>query len=300
MEWARQRIEREVIGLTGLSLKGVDFEAPKGDPGLFGPQAVCWRVHGDFTSMMVGGISALMLQMLHPAALAGVWDHSNFREDMLGRLRRTGQFIAGTTFGPRQDAEGLIARVKAIHDQVSGVTAYGVPYSANDPHLLTWVHIAEVWNFLQAHLRYLNPHLSLQDQDTYFAETATIAERLGAENVPHSKAEAVAFIEAIRPELRFDDRTGEVLSVLFGAPAPRAIVKPFGRLMTRAGVDLLPDWARQQLELRQLPGEKLLVRTGVNCIAPLLRWAVRNGSSHRAHRRLGLTPPKAGTTTQGP
>ena len=85
----RRHIESQVLSLTGLAIGGVDYENPPGDPGLFGPDSVCWRVHGDFTSMLIGGISALLLQALHPLALAGVWDHSNFRDDLLGRLRRT-------------------------------------------------------------------------------------------------------------------------------------------------------------------------------------------------------------------
>ena len=89
----RRMIEAQVLGLTGMALKEIDFERPKGEPGLFGPQSAIWQVHGDFTSMLCGGISALLLQMLHPLALAGVWDHSRFREDILGRLRRTSQFI---------------------------------------------------------------------------------------------------------------------------------------------------------------------------------------------------------------
>ncbi len=115
MEALRAAIEKQVIGLTGLALGGIDFENPAGDPGLFGPQSVIWRVHCDFTSMLCGGVSALLLQMLHPLALAGVWDHSNFREDMLGRLRRTSQFVSVTTFGPTAEAERLIAKVRAIH-----------------------------------------------------------------------------------------------------------------------------------------------------------------------------------------
>lgn len=91
MERLRRHIETQVLSLTGLALPGIDYESPAGDPGLFGPDSLCWRVHGDFTSMLVGGIAALLLQALHPLALAGVWDHSRFREDLLGRLRRTGQ-----------------------------------------------------------------------------------------------------------------------------------------------------------------------------------------------------------------
>ncbi len=96
----RKRIERQVLSISGLALGGIDFEKPAGDPGLFGPESITWRIHGDFSSMLCGGVSALLLQMLHPLALAGVWDHSSFREDMLGRLRRTSQFISATTFAP--------------------------------------------------------------------------------------------------------------------------------------------------------------------------------------------------------
>lgn len=156
----RDRIQQQVFRLNGLSMNEFDLSQPPGDPGLFGPDSVIWRVHGDFTSMMCGGISALLLQMLHPAALAGVWDHSNFREDMMGRLRRTSQFIAVTTYGNSQDAQTLIDRVKRIHLKVSGVDSEGKPYAASDPHLLTWVHVAETSRFLAAHLRYKNPQLS--------------------------------------------------------------------------------------------------------------------------------------------
>lgn len=84
MEFIRSRIETQVMSLGGLSLGQLDLDNPKGDPGLFGPDAICWQVHGDFSSMLIGGISALLMQALHPLALAGVWDHSNFREDMIG------------------------------------------------------------------------------------------------------------------------------------------------------------------------------------------------------------------------
>ena len=159
MEFFRRHIEAQVQSLTGLAIGGVDYENPPGDAGLFGPDSVCWKVHGDFTSMLIGGISALLLQALHPLALAGVWDHSNFREDLLGRLRRTGQFISATTFGSHADAQRLIDRVRTIHLNVTGHAPDGRPYAASDPDLLTWVHVAEVSSFLKAHLRYLNPSL---------------------------------------------------------------------------------------------------------------------------------------------
>ncbi|MDH4580469.1 DUF2236 domain-containing protein [Pseudomonas sp. BN415] len=290
MEFIRRRIESQITGLTGLALGQLDFENPKGDPGLFGPDSVTWKVHGDFTSMMIGGISALLLQMLHPLALSGVWDHSNFREDMLGRLRRTGQFISGTTFGTVKDADWLIDKVRTIHLQVVGTTPDGRPYAASDPALLTWVHVAEVSCFLKAHLRYLNPHLSGEDQDRYYAEIALVAERLGAEEVPKSRQEVADYLDAMRPQLLCDERSLEVVRLLLGAPAPSAMAKPFGVLMMQAGIDLLPDWANAMLGLHQHPWQRRVVRDLVWQVAPLLRWAMRNGAVHRARRRMGLPP----------
>ncbi|NBA96489.1 oxygenase MpaB family protein [Pseudomonas sp. R5(2019)] len=288
MEFIRRRIETQVLSLTGLSLGQLDLENPKGDPGLFGPNSVCWQVHGDFTSMLIGGISALLLQVLHPLALAGVWDHSNFRQDMLGRLRRTGQFISGTTFGATGDANWLIDKVRTIHLQVVGIAEDGRPYAASDPDLLTWVHVAEVSSFLAAHLRYRNPHLSAAEQDRYYDEIALVAERLGARNVPRSRQAIADYLQRMRPALVCDHRSREVIRVLLDAPAPSRLTKPFGTLMMQAGIDLLPLWASTLIERSPGSVQRHLIRASIGATAPILRWAVRDGSVHRARRRMGI------------
>ncbi|MHC3824587.1 oxygenase MpaB family protein [Pseudomonas sp. G3-19] len=288
MEFIRSRIEQQLMSLTGLSLGQLDLENPKGDPGLFGPDSISWQVHGDFSSMLIGGISALLLQALHPLALAGVWDHSNFRQDMLGRLRRTSQFVSGTTFGSRRDAEWLIDKVRAIHLQVVGTAPDGRPYAASDPDLLTWVHVAEVSNFLAAHLRYRNPQLSAADQDRYYAEIAVVAERLGARHVPKSRQAVADYLQCMRPQLLCDERSREVLRLLLDAPAPSVLARPFGDLMMKAGIDLLPDWASAMFGIRQNPLQRQLIRASVKRSAPMLRWAMRNGSVQRAQRRMGI------------
>ena len=288
MEALRRRIETQVMSLTGLALGQLDLESPKGDPGLFGPQSISWQVHGDFPSMLVGGISALMLQVLHPLALAGVWDHSNFRHDLLGRLRRTSQFISGTTFGSTRDAEWLIEKVRTIHLQVVGNAPDGRPYAASDPDLLTWVHVAEVSSFLAAHLRYRNTALPRAAQDAYYDEIALIAERLGARDVPRSCAEVEAYLQRMRPQLQCDARSLEVVDILLKAPAPSRLAQPVGKLMLNAGIDLLPAWAGQMLGLKQSALERRMIRLGLARTAPLLRWAMRDGSAHRARRRMGL------------
>ncbi|MFI8610071.1 oxygenase MpaB family protein [Pseudomonas sp. NPDC077649] len=286
MESLRRQIEKQVHSLTGASLGVLDLDQPRGDAGLFGPQSMVWQVHADFTAMMVGGISALLLQMLHPLALAGVWDHSSFRQDMLGRLRRTSLFIAGTTYGGLHDAEQLIDKVRTIHLQVVGSAPDGRPYSASDPELLTWVHVSEVSQFLAGYLRYVDPRLPVAEQDRYYREVALIAERLGAQDVPKSQRAIADYLQRMRPQLLCDERTREVVRLLYAAPMPSILAKPFGSLMLQAGVDLLPDWASDLLGERQAAWRRPLIRASVQRTANVLRWAVRNSAAQRARRRL--------------
>jgi uncharacterized protein (DUF2236 family) len=286
MESLRRQIEKQVHSLTGASLGVLDLDQPRGDAGLFGPESMVWKVHADFTAMMVGGISALLLQMLHPLALAGVWDHSSFRQDMLGRLRRTSLFIAGTTYGGLHDAEQLIDKVRTIHLQVVGSAPDGRPYSASDPELLTWVHVSEVSQFLAGYLRYVDPRLPVAEQDRYYREVALIAERLGAQDVPKSQRAIADYLQRLRPHLLCDERTREVVRLLYAAPMPSILAKPFGSLMLQAGVDLLPDWASDLLGERQAAWRRPLIRASVQRTANVLRWAVRNSAAQRARRRL--------------
>ncbi|QZY93721.1 oxygenase MpaB family protein [Pantoea dispersa] len=286
----RHRIEQQVFRLNGLSLNEFDISQPPCDPGLFGPDHIIWQVHGDFPAMLCGGISALMLQMLHPAALAGVWDHSSFRQDMLGRLRRTSQFIAVTTFGNTADAHTLIERVKRIHLRVTGIDNTGKPYAASDPHLLTWVHVAETSRFLAAHLRYKNPQLSLADRDRYYAEAARVAEALGAQQVPKSVEAVEAYLQAMRAELVYDARTHEVMQLLLNAPAPSWQAKPAMRVMLRAGCGLLPDWAQQLMHQPIGPVTQWRIDKQIALIAALLRWSIQRGAWARAMQRMGRDP----------
>ncbi len=288
----RQRISQSVLSMTSGSGPTLDYAHPPGDPGLFGPDAICWQVHADFTAMMIGGISALMLQALHPLALAGVWDHSGFRTDMRGRLRRTATFIAGTTYGARADALALIERVKRIHLAVTGEAPDGRPYRASDPALLTWVHVAEVSSFLAAHLRYVNPSLAPALQDRYYAEVALIAKLLGATDVPQTRAQVAEYLSSMRPELEAGPRTHEVVRILrHAAPPDRPLMQPAVSLMLNASVDLLPDWAQRMLGFTGLTRMRAtLARPGVRLAVPVIRWAHVNAVSKRARRRAAATP----------
>lgn len=289
----RRRIEAAVFGLTsGAGAPRLNFLEPAGDPGLFGPKSVCWRVHADFTIMMVGGVSALLLQALHPLALAGVWDHSNFRRDILGRLRRTSSFVGGTTFGGRRDAEMLIERVRGIHLRVTGTAEDGRPYAASDPALLTWVHVAEHSSFLRSYQRYARAKLSGAEQDLYYRETSRVAEMLGAQDVPKSRAAVERYLRRMRPQLDYSARAREVRGILFDAPAPNAAIKPFSRIFIQAGEELLPDWAQEMMGVRTANVlRRGLIRPAVRAMAPTFRWALRNGAAARA--RLRTEPVKS-------
>lgn len=249
----------------------------RSDNALFAPDSVAWRVHGDVTSMMVGGIAALLVEMLHPLALGGVWDHSNVAADMPGRLRRTARFIALTTFGERSAAEGAIARVASIHKQVRGTLPDGRAYRADDPALLAWIHVAGSLSFLDGWIRYGEPDLSLADQDRYFAEVAQVARLLGADPVPETRAKAEALVAHFRPQLVADDRTAAFRRLVLDAPAPSLTEAPLQRLLMAAAVDLMPDWARSMHSLRAPLLVRPAVRGATLGLAGTLRWAFGGG-----------------------
>ncbi len=270
----KQAIAKQVVALFNDRSRG-EKPVRRQPDGLFGPDAVAWRIHGDVTSMMVGGIAGLLLQMLHPAVLAGVWDHSNFRKDMHGRLRRTARFIATTTFGGREDAEAIITRVRGIHDRVRGTLPDGREYAANDPALLAWVHVTEATNFLDAWMRYGDPGISTADQDRYFLEMGRVSSALGADPIPSTRAEASELINAMRPQLVCDARTREVARLVLNQHARHRVAEPIQMLTMQAAVDLLPPWARRMHGLSEPLFSRGLVRAGTLGMARTLRWAFR-------------------------
>jgi uncharacterized protein (DUF2236 family) len=270
----KSAVAAQVVGLFNDQSRREKLITRRAD-GLFDSSSVAWRVHGDVTSMLVGGIAALLLHMLHPAVLAGVWDHSKFRTDLHGRLRRTARFIAITTYGGRAEAETAIARVRRIHDSVQGLLANGTAYKANDPSLLAWVHVTEAISFLDAWTRYAEPTISAADQDRYFTEVAQIASALGANPIPRSRTEAEDVIELMKPELLCDKRTRQVAHLVLTEPAPSIMLEPLRMITTQAALELLPAWARRMHGMSEPSLDRWLVRFSTLGLAQTLRWVFR-------------------------
>lgn len=241
-----------------------------GDVGWFGPDSVAWRVHADL-STVTGGLRALLYQTLHPLAMAGVADHSDYRKDPWGRLRRTAQFVAATTYGTSAEAEAAVAVVQRVHRHVRGTAPDGRTYSADRPDLLAWVHATEVDSFLAAYCRY-GPGLDAADADRYVDEMAVVARAFGADPVPTSTAELQSVLDSY--SLHATRQTREALRFLLAPPLPLAARPTYG-LIAAAAVELLPWSAQRELRLMVPPvAGPLGVRPATRALLGTLRWAL--------------------------
>ncbi|MER7759228.1 oxygenase MpaB family protein [Streptomyces sp. NPDC097619] len=281
-ERARAALFSRVAGPEGPQNRVRIHQTP--GPRWFAPGEPIQRVHGD-ASMFAGGLSALLLQSLHPLAMAAVEAHSGYRGDPWGRLQRTSTFLAYTTYGTVEDAQRAVDTVRAVHARVRGRTAEGVPYRADDPHLLEWVHVAEVDSFLRSHQRFGARPLDGPGRDAYVAAAARVARALGVPDPPVTEAGLAARLEAYRPELRgTPEARAAARFLLRHPPLPWPARLPYG-LLSAAAVGLLPPWAREPLGLPLLPrAERLLFRPAGTAVTRALRWAVE-------------PPPPSGTRT---
>jgi uncharacterized protein (DUF2236 family) len=204
----------------------------KGDPGLFGPSSVTWRIISDVSGFM-GGIRALYLQAAHPEVVAGVYQHSNYREDPFGRLSRTGDYVAVTAFGATPEVTKMIAHVKRMHHKVTGVSARNKPYSGNDPALASWVHNSLVDSFLVAYQLFGDTPLSQQDADAFVNEQTQVGTLMGANELPTTANDLTKWITE-HPSMASTNETKDVLNFLNHPPLPRTM---------RIGYSLLKDAA---------------------------------------------------------
>lgn len=279
---------RDRVG-TSLFLRvagpdGVESRARiHGTPGprWFEPDAAIRRVHGD-ASMFVGGLRALLLQSLHPLAMAGVAGHSGYRGDPWGRLARTSTFLAETTFATADDAQAAVDRVRAVHARVRGRAPDGRPYRADDPELLTWVHVAEVDSFLRAHQRLGARPLDAAGQDAYVAQAAAVARRLGVPDPPETVAALAEAIEAFRPALAAGEQARDTARFLLTEPPVPWSLRPGYTLLAGAAASSLPAWAAAELGIGpRAAGRRRLDEAGGVLVTRTIRWLLGTDDASR-------------------
>jgi len=269
------------------------------DPGLFGPESVTWRVHAD-PLIWLGGVRALLLQAVHPLAMAGVAGHSQFRSDPWGRLFRTAQYVGAVSYGTTTEAHRAAARVRGVHRGVVGIDPVSHrPYRASDPELLTWVHVTEVDSFLST-ARRGGMAISDEEADRYVAEQARAGALLGVpdELVPHSVAEIAGYYQAIRPELSVGSTAREVLRFVLHPPMPAKIAyltpaRPAWYSLGGLAFASLPRWTRRMYGLPGLPTTDLAATAAARSLGVALSRLpkrYREGPALvAAKERLGLT-----------
>ncbi|MCB1027518.1 MAG: DUF2236 domain-containing protein [Microthrixaceae bacterium] len=267
------------------------YDEPAGDPGWFGPDSVTWWVHSDL-SMIVGGFGSLMLQALHPLAMAGVSEHSDFKERPAERLSRTASFVAATTYGDSETAQRLCDIVRRTHRRINGVAPDGRRYDANDPALLRWVHVAEVSMFAAANARFGRRVMTPVELDAYYDEVAVVAEALGATEVPRSRADVADYFAGIRAELSGAEQAQDTLRFLANPPEGDPVTRSVSGMFSAAAWGLLPSWAHR---IYGRPGPGPVERTCVAASTRVLLAALKSAAGdnpvlEEATRRARATP----------
>jgi uncharacterized protein (DUF2236 family) len=274
-------IRGRVVGQNGHERAEELFNTP--GPRWFALDRPIRVVHGD-TAMFIGGLRAILLQSLHPIAMAGVAQHSDYRKDPWGRLQRTADFMAATTFGTAEHAERSCAMVRRVHEHVKGTTRDGRPYRATDPHLLGWVHVVEVDSFLTSHERYGETALLAHERDGYVEDMARVAEGVGVIDPPRTVAELRASLRSYQRELASTKEAREAARFLMVPPLPVA-ARPAYAVISAAAISLLPWWARLSLGLPFTPvADRLAVGPASDALIQTMRWALAPNSPTRSER----------------
>jgi uncharacterized protein (DUF2236 family) len=283
----RARLEaaaRELMTPDGWS---VDFTMPPGEPALVGPDSISWKVFANPVTLFVGGVAAVILELAEPRVRAGVWEHSSFRHDPVGRLQRTGLAAMVTVYGARSVAEAMIAGINRRHAAVHGRTDGGEAYRADDPELLTWVQATAAFGFLEAYAAYVRP-VDTAGRDAYYAEGLAAARLYGATGAPSSEAELHALFAMTEPRLAPSETLSEFLQLMRTAPLLPPALRGLQRLLVRAAVEVTPDWARERLDLgseRLRLWEKPIVRSLARMVAKV---PLRDAPPGQARQRLDL------------
>lgn len=256
-----------------------------GDPGLFGPDSVTWRVMGDVASF-IGGIRALVIQAAHPEVAAGVADHSAYRTDPLGRLSRTSAYVTATSFGAIPEVEAAVALVRRAHAPVRGRSERGRHYSASAPDLAAWVHNALTESFLVAYQHFGPQPLSTDEADRFVAEQTKVGALLRARPLPETAAELREFLVA-HADIEESSSMRQAAAFLSSPPLP-LVVRPAYRVLFAAAAATIPNEIRRIVGSRRRPGAVAAGRRAVDA----LRWSLGSSPAwHLALVRVGAPVP---------
>jgi len=278
LERFRQSLVQQLEEAGGRHDEPAIYDGEPGDPGVGGGLgSISWEINGDLGSLVVGGTGAILMEVLHPSVMAGVFTQSSYRTDPLRRARNTLGYVLRTTFGSTPGATRVIEAVKNIHARIQGTRADGVAYRALDPELIAWVHTCIPWAVMSAYDRYVRP-LSRDEKDRYLREQAGIGRMGGADWVPESVDELAAYVERMRPLLAFNEQTRSFLDFLAGTTddfdVPRR--ERFDRWVgIRASMSLMPAWA-QRLSGTHVPRvlQRIWLQPTDRLKGGMVRWAM--------------------------
>jgi uncharacterized protein (DUF2236 family) len=266
----------------------VDFRTPRGEPAFCAPDSVAWRVYKNPIALGVGGVCAVLLEFADARIRSGVWDHSTFPQDPIGRSERTGIAALVSVYGPQSAARHVIAGVNRMHERVSGTTPSGEPYRALDPELLAWVGATAGYGFLTAYDRFVEP-LDAEEKRCFFAEGKEIAALYRVETPIASLDEFDAMMRSLEPCFEPHAINFEFLEIMRSGRAAKGVPRSLQRAMAHAAVSILPPLVRERLELGPAydlgRGEERLVRAAAWLVERIPDW---RGPAAQACQRLGL------------
>lgn len=275
--------------LTSDTLPGAQYSEPKGDPGIYGPGSMMWRMHGD-PAGVAGGVMGLILGSLHEPTMHGTNQHSVFRDDPAGRLGRTVSFVNAMTYGSTPVVERMVTMVRRMHKRVQGTMPDGRRYSATENEGIVWTGVTQAYGIVQANQRYYPDRLSPAEVDQYFAEYAVISERLGATEVPKSAQEVEDYFAEMRPRLTYSEETAGVVAFFSNPFGGTAISKVASKAIFQASWDLLPTWAKRLYRIEFSRREQLLIRASANALFDTVRFAVGEPEIRVEARKRAAAP----------
>ena len=295
----RERLRHDIEFVGGRHDEPEIYGGEPGDPGLAGgPGSMSWEINGDLASVSAAGMAAIIMEVLHPSVMAGVFTQSSYATEPLGRARNTLGYVMRTTFGSTEAATEIILKVRKIHGYINGTRPDGVPYQALDPELIGWVHTCIPWAIMEAFHKYKRP-LSTEERDRYLAEQAPIGRMGGAEWVPESMAELEDYVERMRPLMSMNEQTREFIDFLAGdsqgafrAPLRKQVER---RLGISGSMALMPVWAQHLTGTYQPAAvHRLVTEPQVRLQSRVIRWVIpeldcKRMATERATGRVAAT-----------